>query len=1030
MTKNKVYIYSIIDWGDNNVKMKKSTFCLFFLLGIIQLYSQTNIAIQSFETSGDTWTPLNFSTNPCNINNDIWDYVNRLPGISPNDGLQFWGIRDLDGNCGGNGFESIIFPNVDISSFTNVNFSFDYNAINFDNNEDLKYELFFDDVSQGEVIVVNGVGGGSDNTNGWLTETVSIPNSVNNVRVILSAQCNSNNERAGFDNVILVDATGTGLANDNCLNAQVLIVGSSNIENVITGTNAGASNSGELPNPTCGNYSGNDVWYTAQVPASGILTVETLSAGSGIDTAMAIYTGSCGNLTELDCNDDINWPSNPYSQIQLSGLTNTTIYIRVWAYNNASTGDFNIVAYSTIPPSNNDCVSAQNLIVGSANTENIVTGTNEGATDSGVALPDNCDQYLGGDVWYTAQVPASGIINIETSNAGGISDTGIAVYTGSCGSLTQIDCDADSGPGFFSTLNLTGLANTTIYIRVWEYQNNNFGPFNIVAYSPTCPFSTTWNGNNWNNGFPNSFTSAVINGDYDASIDGDFDSCNCTINTGSIVNVRGNNYISVENDLVVNGTLEVRHEGSLIMVEDNGTIGSTGAINIHKTTSSFNQFDYIYWSSPTENETISSALASSEPDRIYQWNNINGWFAAGGSTIMDQGVGFIAMGPTTGTFPQTQSVIFDGIPNNGNIETPIAKNPDPLYTYLDWNLIGNPYPSAIDATLLLDDPLNSTIVNGSIYLWSHNTELSEDNLGSEKYNYSSSDYASFTSGTGGVAAISGGPIPNGFIASGQGFFIQAASNGNITFNNSMRATNNNDQFFKSADPEAEKDRIWLNLFNDKGAYSQILIGFLDGATVGIDRSYDGPKFGGGYISFYSIIDEQNFVIQGRSSIKEEDKIKLGLYSYIEQNDDLKISIDKTEGVLSEYNIYLTDKLLNKVHDLRIEDYTFIPQEQGVFNDRFELTLTKSFTLNIDENELANENLILINKENQIDIKTSNGTNISRLKIYNILGKAITNLKPNSDSLQFDTINLPKGTVLIINAILENKATINKKFIVY
>ena len=36
---------------------------------------------------------------------------------------------------------------------------------------------------------------------GWLTETTSIPNSVNTVSVILSARCNQGNDRAGFDNV-------------------------------------------------------------------------------------------------------------------------------------------------------------------------------------------------------------------------------------------------------------------------------------------------------------------------------------------------------------------------------------------------------------------------------------------------------------------------------------------------------------------------------------------------------------------------------------------------------------------------------------------------------------------------------------------------------------------------------------------------------------------------------------------------------------------------------------------------------------
>lgn len=863
--------------------MKKNFFFLFFLLGIAQLYSQNLIAIQSFETSGDNWTPITFSTPPCTNGDDIWDYTTNLPGISSSHGSQFWGVRDLNGNCGGNNFESISLSNIDVSSFTDVIFSFDYYAISFENDDAIKYELFFDNISQGEVIVIDG---SSNNSVAWSTETISIPDSVTNVSVIISVKNNDNNDRGGLDFIRLYEGVG-----ENCTNAISLVVGETNTENIVTGSFLGVTDSGELPEPSCGNYRGGDLWYTADVPASGLLTIETLVATSGVDTSISVYTGSCGFLSEIYCDDN-------------------------------------------------------------------------------------------------------------------------------------------SGTGQLSLVNISNLPNTTVYIRVWDKNNNNFGDVDIVAYSLLCPFSTIWDGLNWNNGLPNLFTSAIFNADYDTSINGNIESCNCTINTLSTVNVTANNFLSVTNDLNVDGILEVQNEGSLVMIQDDGVINSTGIINIHKTTSPFNQYDYIYWSSPTENETVGSALASSEQNRIYQWNNINGWLAAGGTTTMEQGVGIIAMGPTTGTFPQLQSVIFDGIPNTGIIETPIAKNPDPLYTYLDWNLIGNPYPSALDARLFLDDQLNSSIVNGSIYLWTHNTQLSSENPGSGKYNYSSNDYASFTSGTGGVAAISGGPVPSGYIASGQGFFIQAASSGNATFNNSMRTIDNNDQFFKSNNYYQNKDRIWLNLSNDKGAFSQILIGFISGATDGIDRSYDGPKFGGSYISFYSIVDEKNLAIQGRSPIKDKEVIKLGLYSYIEQNDDLKISIDKIEGVLSEYDIYLFDKLLNIVHDLRIDDYTFVPEEQGIYNERFELGFVKSNTLSLDENLRVNDNLILINNESGVEIKTNNNKNIAKLKIYTILGKSIANLKPSSNRLLFDSSNIPNGTVLIINATLENGSIINKKFIVY
>ena len=212
MNVSNLFIYSlaVIRPLLRNAKvMKRIIFVFILILGHLTIQSQTVIAKQSFEASGDTWMPLNFSTPPCTVGNDVWNYSTGLPSISPNDGTQFWGIRDLDGSCGGTGFETITFPNVDISSITDVTFSFDYYAINFDNNEDLRYELFYDNVGQGEVIVVNGVRGGSDNTNGWLTETVTIPTIVNSVSVVLSARCNANNERAGFDNVQLLEATAT-----------------------------------------------------------------------------------------------------------------------------------------------------------------------------------------------------------------------------------------------------------------------------------------------------------------------------------------------------------------------------------------------------------------------------------------------------------------------------------------------------------------------------------------------------------------------------------------------------------------------------------------------------------------------------------------------------------------------------------------------------------------------------------------------------------------------------------------------------
>ncbi len=1003
--------------------MKRIIFVFIFILGHLTLQSQTVIAKQSFEASGDTWTPINFSTPPCTVGNDVWNYSTSLSSITPNEGAQFWGIRDLNGSCGGNGFETITLPNVNISSFSNVSFSFDYNAIGLDNNEDLKYELFYNGVSQGEVIVVNGVNGNSDNTNGWLTETVSIPGTINNVSVVLSARSNQGNDIAAFDNITLIDGAVSGVTNDNCSGAIALTVGTDSSQNIITGTNVGATDSGvALPN-NCDQYLGGDVWYTAEVPASGELNIETSNAGGITDTGVAVYIGTCGSLTQIACDADTG--PGFFSIVNLTGLSNTTVYIRVWEYQNNNFGEFNIVAYSVPTPTNSDCADSVTLSVGSTNTENIVTGTNEGALDSGEFPSPTCAIYGGRDVWFTAQIPSNGVLFVETQDAGSSIDTAMAIYTGNCGSLTQIACDDDSGPGLFSEITLTGLPNTTVYIRVFSWNNQSVGDFNIVAYSPECPFTSTWNGSSWNNGVPDIGTAVVINGNYDTASNGNFDACSCTINGGTTVNIRANNYISILNDLSVNGTLEVRHEGALVMVEDDGVVTSSGTINIHKTTTPYNDpLDYTYWTSPTINETFGSAFASSRPDRFFEFNAVTGWIAKTGTDVLEIAKGYIASAPNSGSFPQTQSVIFDGLVNNGVIETsnfPVING--------NWDIIGNPYPSAISADSFLDDPLNSSVVDGTIYLWTHNTPIS-DGTGDERYNYSASDYASYTVAVGGTAATGDSKIPDGFIASAQGFLAKGLTNETATFNNSMRVITNNDQFFKTSEKQDAKDRIWLNLYNNKGAFSQVLVGFIDKGTDGIDR-YDGPKFGGSYVSFYSLVESKRLAAQSKPTLKDEEIIKLGLYSYIEEGDSLKISIERIEGQLTNYNIYLKDKLLEVIHDLTVNDYSFLPESQSIYNDRFELFLTKSqITLNTDDIDSVRNELLVLNLQNGIEIKTSNSSTITKLKIYDILGKTIVNTEVNDTSYTLKTANIAKGTVLIVNATLADDNTFIKKLLVH
>ena len=134
-------------------------------------------------------------------------------------------------------------------------------------------------------------------------------------------------------------------ANDLCAGAIPLTVGGENVCTFSVGTNVSATDSGELPAPSCASYAGGDVWFTVTVPATGdTLTVDLGNAGGFTDSGMSIYSGTCGALTEIECDDDDS-ADGLFSMITLTGQTpGDILYIRVWEFGNNAFGEFNICA--------------------------------------------------------------------------------------------------------------------------------------------------------------------------------------------------------------------------------------------------------------------------------------------------------------------------------------------------------------------------------------------------------------------------------------------------------------------------------------------------------------------------------------------------------------------------------------------------------------------------------------------------------------------------------------------------------------
>lgn len=168
---------------------------------------------------------------------------------------------------------------------------------------------------------------------------------------------------------------------------------------------------------------------------------------------------------------------------------------------------------STLGPNNDECVDAIPLTLGQGC--NPRTFDNDYGTQSANTPGFACvSQAYSTDVWFSAIVPSSGSLTIETSQvSGGFTDMVIQAYAGSCGALTAIGCDDNTGAGNHALLLLTGRTpGETILIRVTPKDvpaTNDYGEFGICAYDASVPchpdypalvsFYNSTNGASWTN---------------------------------------------------------------------------------------------------------------------------------------------------------------------------------------------------------------------------------------------------------------------------------------------------------------------------------------------------------------------------------------------------------------------------------------------------------------------------------------------------------------------------------------------------
>ncbi|SDB24873.1 SprB repeat-containing protein [Flavobacteriaceae bacterium MAR_2010_188] len=490
-----------------------------------------------------------------------------------------------------------------------------------------------------------------------------------------------------------------------------------------------------------------------------------------------------------------------------------------------------------------------------------------------------------------------------------------------------------------------------------------------------------------------------------------------------------------------------------------GTIGS-GNNNVPYTVGSI-LYDGTYSSIPvpvTWNSTYDATGASNPVNLSKRWiyiyenfpsDTYAAWKYISNTGSIPIGLAFTMKGSGVGDpVNDVQNYSFMGKPNNSTINTPISIG--------NQALVGNPYPSAIDANEFIKDnipgatgsPDTNGSIDGSLYFWEHYqsnfTHILRDYQGGYAvYNLS-----------GGLPAISpplvsgegtSTKIPGQYIPVAQGFFVTASDDGGtVSFKNRQRIFHResltNSTFFRvrnpgiSDQPSIDDDvrRVRLSFLTPEKATRPLLLSFMgdENATDGFDYGYDALINETDLPNDMSwIIEKNRYVIQGVGSYKVDKQYPLGIF--LANSGKISIRLDQLENFDHDDKIYIHDTQTGSY--IEINDNTFdIELDAGEYLNRFFVTFQTDKTLSNKE-EVLDKSIVLnyLNNSGEIYIKVPNSISIKQVYLINVVGQKVKSWNAFNANLSSET-KIPVGKVADGNYIIKietNGASFNKKILI-
>lgn len=518
------------------------------------------------------------------------------------------------------------------------------------------------------------------------------------------------------------------------------------------------------------------------------------------------------------------------------------------------------------------------------------------------------------------------------------------------------------------------------------------------------------------------------------------------INSGAELIVEDGNEIRNHWYLILNGDIDLQGDAQLVQTLDSELdITSAGKL-MRRQQGEDDVYSYNYWSSPvgiinntTNNNDFLLNMMRDETGPVQftphatgtppqtdpatvsgRWlytfingSSYNHWGLINpATTAIGAGEGWSQKGTLSalraGLSLTSQEYIFDGKPNNGEILIPAIVDTAAPAGVATTSLLGNPYPSAIDARQFISD--NLSLITGEVLLWDQfrgtNHQLAYYEGGYAIITQLATVRAPQYPGLGHLNGGAGPALePTFFIPVSQGFFVAIENDGDLQFNNGQRIFkqealgesiflnapgNSNSTVDRSSYQTTDLPLLRLELIADNGGDREIVIGFSNQFLDAYDKGWDSKNTGVlNETDLYVADQSERYIIAAMNEITDQKVISLGAKGIT--SNIYKFSVKEFSNFPATRDIWLHDAEMNVYHDLRSGDYIFNFAQDGLDTNRFEIVFELPTTLSTSQEVLENA---IVYIDNNSDLLFINGVNapLQQVALFDISGKLISRFR--------------------------------------